>query len=276
MPHADHHLAVELERAIDQLPPDLRQVVEFRYFDSLTAGEIAEVTNSKPATVRKRQQRALEALREHLGKHARKGLVLLAFLSATGPLQADEGSLVEEQMVDSDAISWWESLTHVHMRGRMAALGTAAACVIGLSLWFSQGISEKQQVLTHGEPNVPKLVDVKVSGMPESSSVIQGEGVEPQFPTEELSDLRAEIQPHRRYCRLADVLISFDTNNNARMDHNEKIAAQDYLRKKLSEKKCNQVWDLWKEIDEDRDGELSYEEYLVHYGRDVNSKKKQG
>ena len=84
----DHDLLGDLEAALDELPADLRQVIEYRFFDGLSANDIASAIDAKPATVRKRQQRALSALRERLGQRGHAAIVILAALMAAGPAGA--------------------------------------------------------------------------------------------------------------------------------------------------------------------------------------------
>ena len=50
----------------------------------VSANDIASAIDAKPATVRKRQQRALSALRERLGQRGHAAIVILAALMAAG------------------------------------------------------------------------------------------------------------------------------------------------------------------------------------------------
>jgi len=52
--------------ALDQLPPEAREVVVLRDIEGLSAAEVAEVTGASVAAVKSRLHRARAALREHL------------------------------------------------------------------------------------------------------------------------------------------------------------------------------------------------------------------
>lgn len=60
--HAKHDDR-ELWQLVCDLPPKYRDVIYLYYYEELTAEEIAEVINSKPATVRSQLKRAREKLR---------------------------------------------------------------------------------------------------------------------------------------------------------------------------------------------------------------------
>jgi RNA polymerase sigma-70 factor (ECF subfamily) len=62
-----HAAALDLRRAINGLPTDLRLAVVLRYYAGLDAAEISRVTDANASTVRTRLQRALVLLRDQLG-----------------------------------------------------------------------------------------------------------------------------------------------------------------------------------------------------------------
>jgi RNA polymerase sigma-70 factor (ECF subfamily) len=55
-----------LQRAIEELPEQMRAVVLLHDYREFTHEEIATIVGASPAAVRKRYSRALERLREHL------------------------------------------------------------------------------------------------------------------------------------------------------------------------------------------------------------------
>lgn len=59
-------MAAALERAIDSLPPDQREVVVLRHRLDLSHAEMAELLSVPEGTIKSRLARALAALREHL------------------------------------------------------------------------------------------------------------------------------------------------------------------------------------------------------------------
>src|SRR5260221_5114414 len=62
-----HAVALDLRRAINGLPTDLRVAVVLRYYAGLDAAEISRVTDANASTIRTRLQRALVLLRDQLG-----------------------------------------------------------------------------------------------------------------------------------------------------------------------------------------------------------------
>ena len=64
--------AREAQRAMQELPDELREVVTLRLWSGLTLNEIAEVTGVAVSTVYKRYEAAIELLREKLEKPCRK------------------------------------------------------------------------------------------------------------------------------------------------------------------------------------------------------------
>lgn len=59
-------MAAALERAIDSLPPDQREVVVLRHRLDLSHADMAELLNVPEGTIKSRLARALTVLREHL------------------------------------------------------------------------------------------------------------------------------------------------------------------------------------------------------------------
>ncbi len=59
-------MAAALERAIDSLPPDQREVVVLRHRLDLSHADMAELLNVPEGTIKSRLARALAVLREHL------------------------------------------------------------------------------------------------------------------------------------------------------------------------------------------------------------------
>jgi RNA polymerase sigma-70 factor (ECF subfamily) len=57
---------VEVMRALDRLPLDLRAVVELTYFQQLNYNEISEILDCPVGTVKSRMHTARAKLREHL------------------------------------------------------------------------------------------------------------------------------------------------------------------------------------------------------------------
>ncbi|MFC7545056.1 SigE family RNA polymerase sigma factor [Plantactinospora sp. GCM10030261] len=58
-------LNLALRASLDRLAPKQRAVLVLRYLEGLPDGEIAEILNCKPATVRSQAARALDRLRAH-------------------------------------------------------------------------------------------------------------------------------------------------------------------------------------------------------------------
>ena len=63
-------LGAVLSKAVDELPPGLRETLVLRYFEGLEFAEIGERVGRNETAVRKRYSRALEALRGSLEKYA--------------------------------------------------------------------------------------------------------------------------------------------------------------------------------------------------------------
>jgi len=76
-----HELVLGLVRG---LPEDLADVISLAFFEGLSSDEIAQRRGLKPATVRQRKKRALDALRERLDTHY--GGERSAWMSALAPL----------------------------------------------------------------------------------------------------------------------------------------------------------------------------------------------
>lgn len=58
-------------RAVDRLPPKQRQVVVLRVWNGMSYAEIAEILDTREATVRSHMHHGLAALRDHLNRIAR-------------------------------------------------------------------------------------------------------------------------------------------------------------------------------------------------------------
>lgn len=54
----DPHAAIALAEAVDQLPPDLRQVVDLLFYNDLTHDQAAELLNISPKTIQRRWRNA--------------------------------------------------------------------------------------------------------------------------------------------------------------------------------------------------------------------------
>jgi RNA polymerase sigma-70 factor (ECF subfamily) len=63
--------AQRVRRALDELPPDQRQVIELAYFGGLTHHQIAEMLELPPGTVKGRMRLGLTKMRFALGEAAR-------------------------------------------------------------------------------------------------------------------------------------------------------------------------------------------------------------
>lgn len=66
--------ARHLRSALDELPPDQRQVIELAYFGGLTHNQIAEMLELPPGTVKGRMRLGLTKMRFALGETARVAL----------------------------------------------------------------------------------------------------------------------------------------------------------------------------------------------------------
>ena len=60
--------------ALDELPPDQRQVIELAYFGGLTHSQIAEMLDLPPGTVKGRMRLGLTKMRSALGEAERVAL----------------------------------------------------------------------------------------------------------------------------------------------------------------------------------------------------------
>jgi len=60
--------------ALDELPPDQRQVIELAYFGGLSHSQIAEMLELPPGTVKGRMRRGLTKMRQALGEAERVAL----------------------------------------------------------------------------------------------------------------------------------------------------------------------------------------------------------
>ena len=65
---AQHEVVEKVNRAMDHLPDELRDVVMMKHYGELTFAQIAEVTGDPPSTVKSRMQAALVQLRGLLKK----------------------------------------------------------------------------------------------------------------------------------------------------------------------------------------------------------------
>jgi RNA polymerase sigma-70 factor, ECF subfamily len=63
--------ARQLRTALDELPPDQRQVIELAYFGGFTHAEIADMLDLPPGTVKGRMRLGLNKMRYVLGEDAR-------------------------------------------------------------------------------------------------------------------------------------------------------------------------------------------------------------
>jgi RNA polymerase sigma-70 factor, ECF subfamily len=63
--------ARQVRTALDELPPDQRQVIELAYFGGFTHNQIAEMLNLPPGTVKGRMRLGLTKLRFFLGEESR-------------------------------------------------------------------------------------------------------------------------------------------------------------------------------------------------------------
>jgi len=66
--------ARQVRSALDELPPDQRQVIELAYFGGLTHNQIAEMLELPPGTVKGRMRLGLSKMRFALGETARVAL----------------------------------------------------------------------------------------------------------------------------------------------------------------------------------------------------------
>jgi RNA polymerase sigma-70 factor (ECF subfamily) len=60
--------------ALDELPPDQRQVIELAYFGGLSHSQIAEMLELPPGTVKGRMRLGLTKMRQALGEAERVAL----------------------------------------------------------------------------------------------------------------------------------------------------------------------------------------------------------
>ncbi|MBV9417302.1 MAG: sigma-70 family RNA polymerase sigma factor, partial [Solirubrobacterales bacterium] len=60
--------ARQIRGALDELPPDQRQVIELAYFGGLTHSQIADVLDLPPGTVKGRMRLGLTKMRSALGE----------------------------------------------------------------------------------------------------------------------------------------------------------------------------------------------------------------
>jgi RNA polymerase sigma-70 factor (ECF subfamily) len=271
----DCELLADLEVALESLPDDLRQIVEFRYFEGLTAGEIATILEVKPTAVRKRQQRALDALRKRMGRRARQALTVLVALATLGPAHAAPG--LPRSSGTRESISSSASGTKI----AVGILSTVVALTMALVLAIPWGASEPSLPTT--TTNGTGLLDAEAQEQQPDESMAVSAGIDqqaPQGPAHNIAErsqaslvqsLTDKVTPHRKRCRLADVLIRFDSNKDAQIDAKERQQAQQELITSLSKKQCDDVWKLWTRLEANQNGTLTYEEYLKHYLGDANS-----
>lgn len=71
-----------LANAIAELGPDYRRIFELSYYEGKNPREIAAMLNLNPATVRSQKRRAIEMLREWIGKRSFLFLLLIPSLDA--------------------------------------------------------------------------------------------------------------------------------------------------------------------------------------------------
>ena len=62
----DHYEDLDLKRALDELPPKDKAVIELKYFEDLTFEEIAEILEENINTIKSRLYRGLKKLRLEL------------------------------------------------------------------------------------------------------------------------------------------------------------------------------------------------------------------
>ena len=63
--------ARQVRTALDELPPDQRQVIELAYFGGFTHSQIAEMLDLPPGTVKGRMRLGLTKMRFFLGEGSR-------------------------------------------------------------------------------------------------------------------------------------------------------------------------------------------------------------
>ncbi|MEH7522547.1 sigma-70 family RNA polymerase sigma factor [Bacillus sp. JJ1503] len=69
----DHYDNIDLERAIDQLPPEYKSIIILRYFEDLKIDEVADVLNENINTIKTRLYKALKLLRIEMQDDSIKG-----------------------------------------------------------------------------------------------------------------------------------------------------------------------------------------------------------
>ncbi|MBU8877388.1 RNA polymerase sigma factor [Bacillus sp. FJAT-29790] len=59
----DHYENLDLERALEQLPPEYRSIIVLRYFEDMKIEEVADVLGGNVSTIKTRLYKALKLLR---------------------------------------------------------------------------------------------------------------------------------------------------------------------------------------------------------------------
>lgn len=69
-----------LHRAIETLPTECRRIFELSWNEQLNPGEIAKLLNMNPATVRSQKRRAIQLIKDWIGKNAPHLFSLIALI----------------------------------------------------------------------------------------------------------------------------------------------------------------------------------------------------
>lgn len=69
----DHYENIDLERALEQLPPEYKSIIILRYFEDLKIDEVADVLNENVNTIKTRLYKALKLLRIEMQDDIIKG-----------------------------------------------------------------------------------------------------------------------------------------------------------------------------------------------------------
>ena len=250
---------------MESLSPEFRQIVELRFFDGLTAQEIGTALAIKPATVRKRQQRALDALRQRMAQRARPAMVMFCACQLLAQRQAAEALMAWRRCRRHRGVvaSWrydrprWDDSCHerYHERQRVRGIGQScfpewhlsqqcqlhlfAACICcdgGSGSWSRPDLrlslsSEAHQPVVlsdnaqyvapprvRSEPDnadkrtEPAAFAADQASEPEPSEFAAVQPAEKQINNDRIIELAQLVERHRKYCRLADVMIRFDAN----------------------------------------------------------------
>lgn len=278
----DHDLLADLESSIAELAPELREVIEHRYYEGLSANEIATALALKPATVRKRQQRALTHLRERMGKRGHAAVIILVAVMGAGPAHAAAVGAAGSASTATWSGQAVATTAAGSARGAstwLMALGVAASAAV-MVWWLVVAMADADAVtngLAEKPPAQPAMTDG--SALVRAADPIRPAGalaVEPAGPhavahpadeqTAVWSDaLAAQVEPHRRVCVLADVLIRFDQNRDGCLSTDERRAAEVVLGSERSVQVCEKTWALFDRLDADGNGALTQREYLKYY-----------